>query len=81
MRTAMHVERIEWVDSYYTAGWKNRVADLPDADTITSVGIVVRETKQSVTISTSVSSFENVVDPLTIPKRAITKRTRIKVKL
>jgi hypothetical protein len=66
---------VEWVDSYATRGWTHKSA-FTDVETgnIVSIGFLVRESASEITITSSVSTNGNVMDPLTIPKCAITKR-------
>lgn len=65
---------VEWIDSYATRGWTHE-SDLRSDDSfascIVSIGFLVKNTKEFVTISTSVSTNGNLMDPLTIPKVAI----------
>ena len=68
---------IRWTDSEASAGWK-RIDDIPDdikASEIDSIGYLIKENNESIVISTSVSDNGSVMDPLTIPKCAILKRS------
>ena len=66
---------VEWEDSSTTFGWHEEHDDEPLV--IQSVGILVREGKKSVTLSTSRAVNGDYVDQITIPRRAI--RTMRKV--
>lgn len=69
---------VKWRDSCSNRGWNRMNAGDDDVATITSVGWVVRETKTALTISTSISDHGSAIDPLTIPREAITRKTRLK---
>jgi|GEM_PF-5977673 len=60
---------VEWEDSSCSPGWGPPHSDEPL--TIRSFGILVRQGKQSVTISTSRSINGSYMDQLTIPRSAI----------
>jgi hypothetical protein len=68
---------LEWDDSCATHGWDipDTMVDLPSR--IKSVGILVSENKESLTISTSISNHQNAMDKLTIPKSCIRKKKRV----
>lgn len=72
---------VEWTDSSAIRGWQYG-RDLTDEYTepskICSVGFLIKNTKDFITLSTSVSCNGNVMDPLTIPKVAIIKMKGIK---
>lgn len=78
MKWNLEVVRIEWVDSCSDFGWKT-----PDANTheshIVSVGILVGQDKDKITISNSRSEFGRHLDMLTIPKCAITSMRKVKL--
>lgn len=56
---------VEWVDSARTSGWCSPEKDEPLM--IHSIGLLVRQTKDLITISTSRCAGGNFVDQLTIP--------------
>lgn len=76
----IHVERIDWVDSSSLRGWQRRDAG-HSPSCIMTVGLVVGETKDAVTVSHSISEDSNVPDALSIPKVAIVRRRRFPRKL
>lgn len=61
---------LEWLDSAATRGWQPR--DSSGLLPIRSLGWLVEDTKEYVTITTSVSQ-ERYMDQLTIPRRAVLK--------
>lgn len=73
---------VEWIDSAALRGWQHG-STLTESETdlckIVSIGFLIRESKDYITISTSVSSGGSTMDPLTIPKVAIKKLRRIKL--
>lgn len=67
---------IEWVDSYAVNGWQHENSletDEKFMSRIVSIGFLLKNTKEFVTISSSVSTAGSLMDPLTIPKVAIKK--------
>lgn len=72
-----HAYVIKWKDSSTHRGWREIGGDHIASD-ITSVGWLVNQTPKTVTITTSISHCGNVVDPLTIPREAVTKMTKLK---
>lgn len=73
-----HAYVIKWDDSAALKGWRAmaHAAQHCTAE-ITSIGWLVAETKTHMTITTSIAGDGQVMDALTIPKAAITKRTRL----
>ena len=65
---------VEWTDSFAQKGWQHRNF-LDNRETkICSIGFLIEERSESITISTSLSTNNSVMDALTIPKRAIFKK-------
>lgn len=68
---------LTWVDSSATRGW-NYIPSLSGETnktlTIKYIGYLISENKDCVCISTSLSHHGSTMDPLYIPKVAITKR-------
>jgi hypothetical protein len=71
------VAHITWIDSSGVRGW-NPVNEEDDLSLIDSVGIIARETKDSITVSTSHSENDNFYSALTIPRFAIVKMKYLK---
>jgi hypothetical protein len=72
---------VEWIDSNTIIGWtfgKNLTDEFAEAGKICSIGYLVKDTKEFITITTSISINGSVMDPLTIPKCAILKRKTLK---
>lgn len=68
------IAAIDWIDSQSTRGWyKFNPQEDRDPCNIHSVGLIVDECKQSVSLSTSVSKNGNHMDVVTIPRVAIVK--------
>lgn len=72
------VVRVEWVDSTGENGWQF-VNQLEEGSLkAVSVGFLISETKKSVTIASSFHAGCNQVNaPMTIPKVAISKMSRL----
>ena len=62
---------IAWIDSIETPGWQTEIQNTDLG--IRSVGIIIGADKNSVTITTSVTSYAAFDSPLSIPWCAITK--------
>lgn len=71
---------LEWVDSHTVDGWLDDDEVKKDCkmSKICSVGYLVSETDKEITITTSYWDDE-VMSPLTIPKRAILKCRKKKI--
>ncbi len=61
---------VEWIDSATTHGWREPVSD-HDLECWT-LGFLVAESDESVTIAASVSATQHVCDQITIPRASIT---------
>lgn len=69
----LRVECITWFDSMGRSGWVP-TDELQDPPTkMITVGLVIKETRKSVTVTHSVGHGQAYA-PFTIPKRAIAKR-------
>lgn len=66
---------LTWLDSEASPGWQYVQNLKPQESKIHSIGWLVKETETAVMISTSVSENGGAMDPLTIPKCAIVKRS------
>lgn len=66
---------LTWLDSEASPGWQHILAIQPQESKIHSIGWLLKETETAVMISTSVSENGGAMDPLTIPKCAIVKRS------
>lgn len=73
---------VRWVDSAFAHGWMPRRAIKEyRAATCISIGLLVNETKDHITIVQSASMDEDQYgDGITIPKRCIEQMWRLKVK-
>ena len=71
---------LEWVDSDHDPGWQDtdKVKAKRVVVPVPSVGFIVCEDDNSITITSSVAPDE-VLSPLTIPKNAITKRRKVRL--
>lgn len=72
---------IDWIDSSTIRGWQH-ADDKPvgyyEPTKIQSVGYLVEDTKDFVTLTTSLSENGGIIDPLSIPKVAIIKKRVLK---
>ncbi len=71
---------VKWIDSATTHGWQHpeELEQIGPAE-ITSFGLLVRETKYFIVISTSeTNAYGTVAHPMAIPRVAIRKLRRIK---
>lgn len=67
----MRVVGLKWIDASSTRGWTN-ARDLPDLDTVYSVGFLIKEADDYIVISSSrMSDREQFDAPLAIPRFAI----------
>ena len=72
-----HFVVLEWMDACGKHGWTD-VKDAASITRIVSVGLLVKETKKAITISTSYSpQFGQVDSPMTIPRTAIKKMKKL----
>ena len=77
----MRICLIEWVDSSFAQGWMSmEYAKKHDVARVASVGILVYEDKDKITIMQDVSNKEDMGDGITIPKCSIKRIRRLKIK-
>lgn len=72
---------IEWVDSSSIRGWRHEsemTDSLAEPCKIKSIGYLIKDHKDFVTIATSLSENGSMIDPLSIPKCAIIKKRFIR---
>lgn len=68
----------EWIDAVAEAGW-SKVNEIDEVHLCKTLGYLVRETKLSITVATTISGKEvNAIQ--TIPKAWIKKRKNIRLK-
>jgi hypothetical protein len=72
------VAYVEWVDSCTNRGWREKQEAL--TSTIRSVGLVVGENSDFITLSTSRSDNGDHVDQISIPKKVIKKIRKFTVR-
>lgn len=73
----LEIRLIEWLDSAHNEGWVSKKDDTLRPDPIVSVGFVVQETKEFVTIAQGEGS-DTYSDKTCIPKFAVTKMTTLR---
>ena len=71
-----HAYIVTWIDSAVSHGWHPIECD-GRASTITTVGWLAKQDKNTVTITSSISDHGRVVDPLTIPRVAVQRMYRL----
>jgi hypothetical protein len=70
---------VEWVDSASAHGWNHIDAINPALKVCTSVGFLIKETKDNLIVASSLSFDPDLCSgDISIPKVAIIKRSRIK---
>ena len=69
---------IEWVDSCSTHTWMYPEDYDGKPISIRSLGLLMKETKTAITISSGVSETGKYAEPFTIPKAVIKRRVSIK---
>ena len=80
-KPSLPIAYIEWEDSSANSGWRKPDETYDTPEMIRSIGILVHNTKDFVSISTS-QGTTTFMDTLTIPRSAIRvmRRLRMKVK-
>lgn len=69
----MNIERITWVDAHTTDGWEDD-SFVPGVETVYSIGVVVHEDENSVTIAGTYAEGQHN-NRITIPSPLIVGRT------
>jgi len=69
---------VTWRDSSSLRGWHHATDPEHTAAVITSIGWLIRRTKDAITLTTSFSENNNVVDAITIPIEAVVKMKRLR---
>ena len=73
-----HFVIVEWWDSCEKHGWTD-VNGAASRTRIVSVGLLVKKTKKTITITTTYCpEFGNVLSPLTIPRASIVKMKKLR---
>jgi hypothetical protein len=76
----MKLVMIEWLDSAFCSGWvPKETAKRHTFSKITSVGILLHEDNEKVTIMQDMSDKDDAGDGITIPKVAVTRIRYLKV--
>lgn len=77
----MKIVVVEWVDSAFCQGWMSKErARGHQLSRICSIGILLHEDNEKITIVQDTSSDDDVGDGITIPKVSITRIRQLKVK-
>lgn len=72
---------IEWVDSAFAQGWMDKcVAKTHKVSNCTSVGVLIQQDSEKITIVQSISDKDSVGDGITIPKVCIKRIRKLGVK-
>ena len=73
----MNMVLVEWDDAYSSGGWHVARSGVDRVSVCTTVGLLIEETNQRLTIAQNFSSTSgNIADTINIPKGCI-KRIRI----
>jgi len=76
----LKIIHIEWEDAKATYGWHSTDEIVKRTFPVTTVGILIHEDAESITVSTSYArATGDWADPITIPKRCINKRKTLMV--
>lgn len=83
--TRRRLERVDWLDSWSERGGWHDIADLRrDADTLptqTTVGFVIAETKRTLVVASTLSESRELASAVVaIPKSAVQRRARVRVR-
>lgn len=80
MKLKLKIIYLEWIDAKSTYGW-HPVDDLSkEPFLVVTAGLLVCEDAEFITVSTSYATVpSDWADPITIPKRCITKRKTLMV--
>lgn len=77
----MRIVLVEWVDSAFAQGWMNKqLAKEHEISRIVSVGILLCENQERITVMQSISNKDDAGDGITIPKCSIKQMRRLKVR-
>ncbi len=77
----MRISIIEWVDSAFCQGWMNRDnAKSHKESRIVTVGILLFEDDERVTVMQSLSDKNDAGDGITIPKCSIKRMRQLNIK-
>ena len=73
-----HAYIIVWNDSTALRGWHPINSPEHKTSSITSIGWIIKQEPKTVTITTSISQFGNVMDALSIPRNSIKRMKRLR---
>ena len=72
----MSLVRATWIDSQHAQGWVP-VNHMPDAAPIISVGFVIRNTRDMLTLAATVGTNGQALTPLSIPWGSSMKKVEV----
>lgn len=73
------IRLIKWVDSCASSGWTHpEDVERHGPSMCTTVGFVLREDDKMLVVTTSIDQHDNAMDPLAIPKVAVTLQRTIR---
>jgi len=76
----MKLVLVEWVDSAFAQGWMDKsVAKTHKASNCTSIGILVHQDNDKITIVQSISDKDSVGDGITIPRVSIKRIRKLRI--
>jgi len=79
MKLKLKIIYLEWIDAKSTYGW-HPISELSkEPFLVVTAGLLVCEDAEFITVSTSYAPNADWADPITIPKRCITKRKTLMV--
>ena len=67
----MIVVKVDWDDSCDVSGWVRKSSFEPEVSQCTTVGFLVKKTKDYVSIASSSSDSESWSDIMTIPRKCV----------
>lgn len=77
MMRKFQLVRVRWLDSASHLGWQSHAED-HEVSTVESIGWLVKESKEQLTITHSFSDNRDVMDALSIPRGCILKVMKLK---
>lgn len=69
---------VEWFDAFSDMGWKSP-SEIDSHLVCITIGFLVKEDKDGITISCTINNNGEFTDPLTIPRGMIRRRKSIKI--
>lgn len=76
-KLTLHLYKVKWLDALADGGWKAIEQHRPELIEVQSVGWLVAESRNVLSLAQQLSSAGSAADTINIPKNCIVKKTKL----